>query len=101
MESVQPLLAAPSASLPISVGTDARPHGSPAEVGRQFESIFMSLVIKNLRQTMEGESMFGNDPGDVIGGMFDHYLGDHLGRAGSLGVGHMIRAQLERQAANP
>ncbi len=89
-----------SRSIPVSLGAGMNPTASPSAVGQAFESMFASILIKQMRQTLDGESMFGKDPGDVLGGMFDHFLGEQLGRAGGLGVGRMIRAQLERRSAS-
>ncbi len=73
---------------------------SPAEIGRSFEAMFASMIVKQLRQTADGESIFPHDKGDVIGGMFDQFLGDHIARAGNLGIAQMIRTQLERRSAD-
>ena len=70
-------------------------NASPAAVGRQFESMFVSMLIKQMRQTVDGQSMFGSDPGDIVGGMFDQFMGDHIGEAGRFGIAQMIRTQLE------
>ena len=43
--------------------------GDPAAVpalARQFESVFLSQLFKEMRQTLEPGGMFGNDPGDFI-----------------------------------
>ena len=71
-------------------------HQSPKAVAESFESMFSSMLIKQMRQTLEG-GLFGNDPSDVLGGLFDHFIGDHIAHAGGVGVGEMIRSQLERQ----
>src|SRR5436190_402705 len=91
----------PSLNMPTLSGLGGTPNSNatPQVVGRQFESMFASVLLKQLRQTADGESMFGKDAGDVVGGMFDHFLGEHIGRSGGLGVSQMIRAQLERRAA--
>jgi Rod binding domain-containing protein len=64
--------------------------------------MFASLLIKQMRQTLdqEGEGgMFGKDSGDVLGGMFDTFMGDHLAKAGGLGIGKMVKHQLEQISA--
>jgi Rod binding domain-containing protein len=89
----------PSASIPLPADFQEmmNPRQSPEAVGRQFESMMASMLIKQMRQTLDGETMFGKDSGDVLGGLFDQMLGDHLGKSGSLGVSAMIRAQMERR----
>jgi Rod binding domain-containing protein len=71
-------------------------------VAEGFDAMFASLLIKQMRQTLdqEGEGgMFGKDSGDVLGGMFDTFMGDHLAKAGGLGIGKMVKHQLEQMAA--
>jgi len=94
MDSVSSI--SPTASVPLPAGFEnmANSRLSPEAVGRQFESMMASMIIKQMRQTLDGETMFGKDGGDVLGGLFDQMLGDHLGKAGSFGVSDMIRTQL-------
>ena len=85
----------PPTAAPMPYGATPNPNASPAAVGRQFESMFVSMLIKQMRQTVDGESMFGSDPGDIVGGMFDQFMGDHIGQADRFGIAQMIRTQLE------
>ena len=70
-----------------------------ASLGRQFESLFLTQIIKEMRQTLEPDGLFGKDGGDVMGGMFDMFLGKHL--AGGLGLGAMLERQLEPRLTPP
>jgi Rod binding domain-containing protein len=56
--------------------------------------MFASMLMKQMRQSLDG-GLFGKDAGDVLGGLFDHFLGEHIAKAGGFGVGDMIRTQLE------
>jgi flagellar protein FlgJ len=62
-----------------------------AAVAGGLESLFASMLIKQMRQTLEPESLFGGDRSDILGGLFDYTLGQHLGQAGALGISAMIR----------
>lgn len=66
-------------------------------LGRQFEALFLSQLLKEMRQTLEPDGLFGKDGGDVLGGLFDLQMGQQLARAGGLGLGAVIRRQLEPQ----
>ncbi len=68
-----------------------------AVLGQQFESLFLTQIIKEMRQTLEPDGLFGKDGGDVMGGLFDLHLGKHLAQAGGLGIGAMLQRQLEQQ----
>jgi Rod binding domain-containing protein len=92
--SINPMISMPLAD---DVQQMANPRHSPEAIGKSFESMITSMLIKQMRQTLDGETMFGKDSGDVMGGMFDQMLGDHIGKTGSFGISAMIRAQLERR----
>ena len=63
----------------------------------EFETLFANLLLKEMRKTLEPETLFGKDPGDVYGGLFDMFLGQAVAQAGGLGVGDMVRSYLETQ----
>jgi peptidoglycan hydrolase FlgJ len=67
-----------------------------------FESVFMSMLVKEMRQTSDGSSLlFGHDTGDVLGGLFDYYMGQHLAQSGGLGIAAMIKKSWQKHASNP
>jgi peptidoglycan hydrolase FlgJ len=71
-------------------------------VAEGFDAMFATLLIKQMRQTLDdGEEggMFGKDSGDVLGGLFDTFMGDHLAKAGGLGIGKMVKHQLEQMGS--
>jgi Rod binding domain-containing protein len=63
-------------------------------VANGFEAIFASMLVKEMRQSLGHGSLFGGDKGDVLGGMFDYFLGQHVAPSGSLGIAAMIRKQM-------
>jgi Rod binding domain-containing protein len=91
---VQPYPSEPSLEL---LGDHLR-AGDPAaadKVARDFEGMFMSLILKEMRQTLGPGSLFGGgDTADVYGGLFDQFLGQHLVDAGGFGVAKMIQQHL-------
>lgn len=66
------------------------------EVARQFESIFVSILLKEMRQSVGDEGLFGGDSSDVFGGMFDLYLGEHIAKSTNLGVSDMVTKNLQK-----
>jgi Rod binding domain-containing protein len=63
-------------------------------VATGFESMFSSMLFKGMRQSLGSESMFQGDKSDVLGGMFDYFMGQHLAPSGSLGIAAMVKKQL-------
>ncbi len=56
-----------------------------------MEAMFLSLLLKQMRSSEQGEGLFAGDKSDLLGSMFDQYLGEHLAAAGGLGLATMMR----------
>lgn len=93
--SVPPLLIEPSAD---SLADRLRSGGADSieKVAKDFEGLFVSLVLKEMRQTLEPGSLFGSDAADLYGGLFDLFIGKHLVDAGGFGVAKMVKQYLNR-----
>ena len=74
-----------------------------AKVAGDFESLFASNLLKEMRKTLDPETMFGGDGGDVYGGMFDQFVGQQMSRSGGFGLAKMLRETLlrEQQSGRP
>jgi flagellar protein FlgJ len=103
---VLPALPLPS---PVLYGADPQTLAAQARSGdpdaieataQSFESLFSSMLMQQMRQTLEENTLFGDDTGDILGGMFDLYLGQHLSRGSALGIGALVKRQLSA-AENP
>src|SRR4051812_13549574 len=94
--SISPTAAlSPPGMTPISLD-NLNPKASPKEAAHAFESLFTSMIIKHMRQPLqEGHGLFGHDPSDIMGGLFDHFMGQHVAQKGGLGVGAMIEKHLK------
>jgi Rod binding domain-containing protein len=81
--------------MPLStLNEPTRSNVDPKAIGEAFDGIFAQMMIKQMRESLDG-GLFGKDAGDVLGGLFDHFISDHIAKSGGFGVGNMIRAQLE------
>jgi peptidoglycan hydrolase FlgJ len=72
---------------------------SIAETGQQFESLFLSMILKEMRQTLGDEGLFPGDPGDVQGGLFDLYLGKHMAESGGVGLADALKRLIQPASA--
>src|SRR5215218_9859234 len=63
------------------------------EMATEFEAMFLSILLKEMRQALEPGGLFPGDTGDVQGGLFDLYMSQHLADGGGFG----LAAALERQ----
>ncbi len=90
-----PLTASPFDG-PLARTTGAVDPKSIPGIAKGFESMFLSMLLKEMRGTLDQGTLFGDDKSDILGGLFDQFLGDHLSRSNSLGIATMVRKQLER-----
>lgn len=67
------------------------------EAAKNFESLFVSLLLKQMRQSLEPGSMIPGDESDILGGLFDLTMGQHLAKTGALGIANMVRQQLTQR----
>jgi Rod binding domain-containing protein len=67
-------------------------------VGAEFEGVFLSMLLKQMRQSLD-EGFFAGDSGDSFGGMFDLFLGKQLAEASPIGVGDLLTQQYAKNAA--
>ncbi len=73
------------------------------QVGEDFESIFMSLILKEMRSTIGSEEeggLFAGEGSDTYGGLFDMFLGQHLAKGSHLGIGKAIESYLANQGTS-
>lgn len=68
------------------------------QVAKDFESMFASQLLKEIRKTLDSEAMFGSDPGDVFGGMFDLFLGQQMAQNGGFGLARFVTDSLPRES---
>ncbi|MFN8709938.1 MAG: rod-binding protein [Planctomyces sp.] len=86
------LLIANSAPAKSSRGAESAGGPTAEDVGKQFESLLVSMMLKQMRQTSLGEGMFPGDKSDTFGGMFDMYMGDHIAQSSDLGITQLIES---------
>jgi Rod binding domain-containing protein len=70
------------------------PKPSVGKMASEFESMLLTQLLKDMRQTLEGDSLFGDDPGDVQGGLFDYFMGKHLADNGGIGLAAALIRQM-------
>lgn len=94
-------------ALPSTLETNAAaPDAAPTEfkkIGEDFESLFMSIMLKEMRNTIsneEGGGLFAGEGSDTFGGMFDTFLGQHLATSGQLGISQAIEGYLANRISS-
>lgn len=102
-----------SSPVPVDLYTDfsqfsalkakARDHAPEAleKVARQFESVFMQMILKSMREAGFGDSIFDSDQSEFFRDLYDKQLSIHLTREPGLGLSQLIGQQLGGQDGRP
>ena len=68
--------------------------GALKVAAKQFEAIFLNMMLKQMREASFGDPLFDSDAGDSYQSMFDQQLALNLSESGSLGIAELIERQL-------
>jgi peptidoglycan hydrolase FlgJ len=71
---------------------------SAKHLAGEFESVFMSLLLKTMRETASEEGLFAGDSSDTFGGMFDLFMSRHLSASNPLGIGNLVQSMIESRS---
>ncbi|WP_126453754.1 flagellar assembly peptidoglycan hydrolase FlgJ [Sulfuriflexus mobilis] len=72
-------------------------QGALKEAAKQFEAIFLNMMLKQMREASFGDPLFDSSAGDNYRSMFDQQLALNLSESGSLGIAKVIERQLGGQ----
>lgn len=70
------------------------------EAAKQFESLFVHMMLKTMRDASQGSELFGSDQMQFHQDMLDQQLALELGEKKSLGIADMLMRQLGHQPKN-
>jgi len=72
--------------------------GEPREAAQRFEALLATMLVKEMRQTLN-EGFFGTGAaGDVYGGWLDQHVGESLAQRDALHIEGVLKESLERKA---
>jgi len=72
------------------------------EVAKQFEAIFIQMMLKSMREANLAEGIFDSDQSEMYMGMFDQQISLDLSSKGAFGIAEMLVQQLaNNRAARP
>lgn len=72
------------------------PDKAAHEVALQFESIFVGMMMKAMREASPKDTLFGGNQMEAYQDMFDKQLALDLSAKGGLGIAKMIEQQIAR-----
>lgn len=70
------------------------PEGALHEVAQQFESVFITMVMKAMRDTLPKDGMFASNQMETYQEMMDQQLALELSNGEGLGLAAVIERQL-------
>jgi len=103
MHNAQTIIGPPNWAEGLQRSADAKLNTTPdqgAQIGEDFESLFYSLLLKEMRQSISSDSeggLFPGDSSDTLGGLFDLFMGKHLAASQGLGIGNAVAKYLANQ----
>jgi flagellar protein FlgJ len=74
--------------------------GSLDKVAKQFESLFMQMMVKQMRQASFGGGIFDSDRTRQYQEMYDQQLSIHLSESGGMGISDVLKRQLGDQQSS-
>src|SRR3990172_569658 len=75
--------------------------GATREVARQFESVFVEMMLKSMRQADTFGGMFENEQLRLYRDLFDHQIALDIAARGDLGFADLLTEQIAPQAEPP
>lgn len=90
---------APSTETRLAAAKESAENGTPEQTAKQFEALFATLLVREMRRAVPG-GLFGQGAGaDVFEGWFDDHVGQSLAAREALGIGQMVRTSILREKA--
>jgi len=74
-----------------------RPSEAQSSVAEQFESLFINMMLKEMRKTVSRSDLLGSEAMESYEQMFDQQIALGMARAGGIGLAPFIAEQLARQ----
>lgn len=89
----------PDTDMRLADAKRAAARGDAGDTARQFETLFGTMLVRELRRSMP-KGMFGDGAGaDVYEGWFDEHLGRSLAERDTLGLAGMVKTTIQRAQA--
>lgn len=70
------------------------PQDAIMPVARQFESVFLQMMLKSMRETVPESGLFSDEAGKAYRDMFDNQLSVNLAEQGGIGLAKVMVKQL-------
>lgn len=79
----------------------ANPNAALDDVARQFESIFIQMMLKSMRDATPKSELFGSNQMDTYMSMADQQISLSLSENGGIGIARMLVEQMQAKGLVP
>ena len=76
------------------------PEGALKETARQFEAIFLDMMLKSMRTAAPGDSLLDSSETKIFTGLLDHEFARKLADRGGIGLADLMMRQLSHVRSN-
>jgi flagellar protein FlgJ len=74
----------------------SRPEGATKGVAQQFESLFLNIMLKEMRKTVDRSGLLGSDAMETYEQMYDQQIALGMAKAGGIGLAPFIERQMQK-----
>ena len=78
---------------------DRNPEGAKAGAAQQFESLFINMMMKEMRKTVDRSDLLGSDAMETYEQMFDQQVALGMSKPGCIGLAKFLDEQMNRNKA--
>ena len=76
-----------------------QPRSEVAGVAQQFESLFLNLMLKEMRKSIQKSDLLGSDAMETYEQMFDQQVALGMAKAGGIGIGKFVESQMAKNGS--
>lgn len=80
----------------IKLGAKNADPASNRKVAQQFESMFLSMMLKNMRATLPNSDPLANEGSKMATDLYDQQLAENMSKGKGIGLADALFAQIER-----
>lgn len=85
----------------LRLNAQSKPEETLLAAGRQFEALFIQMMLKSMRDATPGDTLLGGQEQDTYREMFDKQISLTLAAKGSLGLADAMARQLSSPSVPP
>jgi flagellar protein FlgJ len=75
---------------------DRDPSAAKSAAAQQFESLFLNMMMKEMRKTVDRSGLLGSDAMETYEQMFDQQVAIGMSKAGGVGLAKYLEQQMTR-----